>query len=329
MFGTTFGGVDKGTGSFGIGATATANTNGIGVGIGATTSTNTVARGSVPGNVYQQDVGVHSALGRYLLELDNAYNALHPNCRFRAFLYNMCTPGQSTMAVERERLIAAAAGGGCKEEDLLRAQERNPDPFRMYPTQIHFMQELKIRAEKQQEMMASMSKHADALVKKTERFRELDEANAAKYCELLQGQAMLQRRWYSLLLHVETLRRLGTPLEEESRITNITSLLKAQLAAPGMYKAALAELQPFLDGEAASVASVVRSRSSGEAAGDSAKATVAENSSALLKGRVDPLLLKNWVRYAERIQQGVEGLYELLEQDTADMRAIRRRVSSA
>ncbi|KEG07768.1 nucleoporin (NUP54/57) [Trypanosoma grayi] len=272
-----------------------------------------------------QEFGRHSTLGRYLLEIDNAYNALHPNCRFRAFLYNMCTPGQSTMAVERERFIAAQAGGGCKEEDLLRAQERNPDPLRMYPTPVHFMQEMKARAEKQQEAIAAMTKHVDVLLNKAERFRELDEANAAQYRELMLEQVMLQRRWYSVLKKVETLRQLGLPSGEESRIASTAKALNAQLSAPGVYKTALSELQPFLDAESASVASLLRGRPGDE----SSDAAVTAKSGGMLRRRTDPHMLKNWTRFADRIEQGVEALTELLERDTAAMRAIRHRVISA
>ncbi|RNF27335.1 nucleoporin (NUP54/57) [Trypanosoma conorhini] len=269
------------------------------------------------------EFGGQSTLGRYLLELDNAYNALHPNCRFRAFLYNMCAPGQSTMAVERERFIAAQAGGGCREEELLRAQERNPDPLRMYPTPVHFMQELKSRAEKQQEAIVAMRKHVDALVSKAERFRQLDEANAAQHRELMLEQVMLQRRWYSLVKKVETLRQLGLPLGEEGRIASIVKALNLQLAAPGVYKTALSELQPFLDAESAAVASLLRS-----CPGEEAREPALSNEGGLLQRRTDPQLLKNWTRFAERIQEGVEALVELLEKDTADMRAIRHRVGA-
>ncbi|EAN84640.1 nucleoporin (NUP54/57), putative [Trypanosoma cruzi] len=268
-----------------------------------------------------QEFGSQSTAGRYLLELDNAYNALHPNCRFRAFLYNMCAPGQSTMAVERERFIAAQAGGGCKEEELLRAQERNPDPLRMYPSPIHFMQELKARAEKQQEVITAMTKHVDVLISKSERFREMDEANVAQYRELMLEQVMLQRRWYSLLKKVETLRQLGLPLGEESRIARIVKTLNLQLSAPGVYRTALSELQPFLDAESATVASLLRSRP-----GDEAREPVVAKEDGMLQRRTDPQLLKNWTRFAERIQEGVEALIELLEKDSADMRAIRHRV---
>ncbi|RNF04116.1 nucleoporin (NUP54/57) [Trypanosoma rangeli] len=271
-----------------------------------------------------QEFGGQSTLGRYLLELDNAYNALHPNCRFRAFLYNMCTPGQSTMAVERERFITAQAGGGCREEELLRAQERNPDPLRMYPTPVHFMLELKARVEKQQEAIAAMRKHVEALISKAEHFRQLDEANVAQCRELMLEQVMLQRRWYSLVKKVETLRRLGLPLGEEGRIASIVKTLKLQLAAPGVYKAALSELQPFLDAESAAVASLLRS-CPGE---EEAREPAIPKEGGMLQRRTDPQLLKNWTRFAEHIQEGVEALVELLEKDTADMRAIRHRVGS-
>lgn len=264
-----------------------------------------------------------SSLGRYLVELDNAYNALHPNCRFRAFLYNMCAPGQSTAAVERERFVAAHAGGGCREEDLLRAQERNPDPLRMYPTPVHFMQELKARVEKQQEIIASMTKHADILVDKAERFRQLDEANAAQYRELMLEQVMLQRRWYSLLKKVETLRQLGLPLGEENRLAGTVKNLSAQLLAPGVYKTALAELQPFLDAESAAVASLLKC-----GPGDKTSDPAVGKANGVLQRRTDPQMMKNWMRFAERIQEGVEALSELLEKNSADMRAIRHWVNS-
>ncbi|CCD15391.1 unnamed protein product [Trypanosoma congolense IL3000] len=342
---TTGGGFGTGatTGGFGTsntGGFGTSNTGGFGTGAttggfgtGATTGgfgggmTGVSGRPTVMGAAQQSAVACQSALARYLLEFDNAYNAMHPNCRFRAFLYNLCTPGQSMMAVERERLIYTAAGGDSREEDLLRAQQRNPDPVRMYPTRVHFMQELKARMDKQKEMLAAMLKHVDSLISKAEYFRELDEENGAQFSELVQEQAMLQRRWYTLLRKVETLRQLGVPLAEESRIGGITNALSAQLAAPDMYRSALKELQPFLDAESAMVTSLVRRHSA--VATDGMERGTAANSGALLNNRVDRALMRDWVRYAERIQQGVESLNALLERDTRDMRAIHRHLVSS
>ncbi|ORC84490.1 putative nucleoporin (NUP54/57), partial [Trypanosoma theileri] len=356
------------TGGFGTAAPAT--TGGFGT-LGGFGSTAVSSAGAVSDGLSGvPDFGRQSALARYLLEMDTAYNALHPDCRFRAFLYNVCTPGQSTLAVARERAVAANAGGGCREEALLRAQAANPDPRRMYPTAVHFLQELRDRAGRQREVLNAMAAHANALAAKAQQFRELDEANAAQARELQLAQVMLQRRWYALLQMTETLRQIGVPPGDEAREARTAAALNAQLTAPGIFKTALAELQPFLDAESAAVASILRSRpgdDSGEmsaidaptvtgrsrattrtttAAGGGGAAALRTSvklaasavggggvggggSVGLLQQRTDPQLLKTWTHFLERIQQGVEALSELLENDTADMRAIRHRVSSS
>ncbi|AAZ11109.1 nucleoporin (NUP54/57), putative [Trypanosoma brucei brucei TREU927] len=316
-----------GSGGFGAGPNTAGGFGTASVSFFGSTAAGAESRPNAVGASQQQVINCQSAVGRYLLEIDHAYNAMHPNCRFRSFLYNVCAPGQSIMAVERERLIYAAAGGECKEEDLLRAQQRNPDPVHLYPTRVHFMQELKNRVEKQKEILEAMSRHVDSLATKADHFRELDEANAAQYRELQQEQAMLQRRWYSLLMKVETLRQLGLPLAEESRMGGIASTLSAQLSAPGMYKTALTELQPFLDAESSTITSFLRRNSVGGSEG--AICTPSEGVGTLRNNRVDQALLRDWARFAERIQQCVEGLSELLERDAADMRAIYQRVASS
>lgn len=295
------------------------------------TQTGTVG---IPVGLATMDVAKQSAIGRYLLELDSAYSALNPRCKFRAFVYNICTPGQGERAVERERYIAALAGGGCKEEEWVLARDQNPDPENMYPAPIHFMQELLERAKKQEEAIGSFQKVVDTIVARTQRLKEIQEQNAAAQRKLELEHVMLQRRWLSLLRKSELIRLAGKPLsDEQQEIGSPVSALLAMLNAPGHFKSAVSDVQPFVEAEAAMLASVSRhcgyglsdlqNGGTGGLVPDGHNHMDDDGRGGLLTQQMDAFALNQLVQYVDRMQEGLEALGGVLTNDLSDVTSIR------
>lgn len=326
------------TGGFG---NTTATTQGFGVQSGFSQP---VQQQPQQPQVTLRDYNRQSALASYLMELDNAYNALSPKCRFLTFAYNRCAPGQVVDAIQKQRYIAHVNGGGCSEEDWMQAQHRNPDPTHLYPVAVHFMQEVQKRTEKQKEATQQLSKHVGELLEDVEAIVALNAANSAQLRELKQDAVMLRRRWYAVLRKTESLRLRGTPCGEESLLAQRVDVLRQQLASSGQFRSALGELQPFVEAEtsrAAMAAARASPRREGSASTDGgrdwqlAPSTAADAASDSAGGgagalvpEVDPLVMRGWLQIAEQTQHAIESLAELLETDGKDMKAIRERVST-
>lgn len=278
-----------------------------------------------------QDFARQSALASFLMELDKAYDALGPKCRFRTFVYNVCPPGQATDAVQRERYIAFLNGGGVPEEDWMAALQHRPDPLRTYPQPLHFAQELRQRCDKQKAELKRLTDLVDGYLQDVETVAALDEANKNRLKVLRQEDSMLRRRWYLLQLKLEVLSRLGQSSGDESLLLRQVDQLRQTLAAPGMFRDALESLQPLLDSEAEACAEqqsasmTAARRSTG---GSKSYDEVGSSGCGLLRSHVDSTVMDGWVRYAKQMQGGIQALHSLLERDSKDMAAIRERVAS-
>lgn len=203
-----------------------------------------------------------SAMASYLVELDHAYDALHARCRFRSFMYNICGPGLRDAAVHRERYIASQHGGGPSDAQWMRALQENPDPMHMYPSPIHFSQEVLRRVDKQKEAIGVMVQRVEELLQDTESIMVLDAVNQAVAKEVQQHERMLRRRWLALLVKTETMARRSGGEERngvgDAMVTQRINVLRHRLEAPGGFQSALDELLPYLEGETARSALTIR-----------------------------------------------------------------------
>ncbi|CUG93601.1 nucleoporin (Nup54), putative [Bodo saltans] len=263
-----------------------------------------------------------STIVRYLLEIDNAYNALHPTCKFRSFVYNMCTPGLGDQAIARERYAAANAGGGCREEDWIAAQRANPDPENMYPYPVSFFQGLKQRVDKQTEMFDNYHKHMDSIESQVRELEDLQDTNASEYAKFQVDQTMLERRWMAITAKVETIRQLKLPIgEERTEIYERAQQMLLQLRADGKYASAASELDQLLDIEATIASQSSSSSSNSGNAG--AKGGVSIVSSANGSSLVEPHVLKDWRKFLEHLQEGIERLKHVVDKDISDAKAAK------
>ena len=126
-------------------------------------------------------LGAAGAVGNKLLHYDNVYNADHADCKFRDFVYNVCTTGQSEAAAQRERLLVTQRGGAHKEEQWVVAKRDNPDPERMYPAPIHFQAGLLKRVESQRaHIEGPCHNYVDMLRQKMNELAALEASNAQR-----------------------------------------------------------------------------------------------------------------------------------------------------
>lgn len=295
-----------------------------------------------PPTVTLQDFTRQSALASYLVQLDRSYNALHPKCHFTAFVYNSCGPGQMMDAIQKERYTAYLNGGGCSEEAYMQALQKNPDPGRLYPSPLHFAQELAARTEKQKEAIKVLQGKAAELLQDVDAVAAMDAANVRMQREVEQEERMLRHRWYALLRKTELLRRAGTASGEEGLLRSRVEQLRQHLRAPGHFGQLLAELRPYLSEEVSRVAMLTQQQrpSSPQAASRSAAAGMDAASGApaawrsasgrpLLRSEVDSYVMKDWIQFARQMQDGIETLDALLKTDLKEMRAIRERVEAS
>lgn len=268
-----------------------------------------------------QQLARTSQLASYLLHLDNAYNALHPSCQFRCFLYNICGPGWRDMAVHRERYTAAQHGGGCSESQWMRALQANPDPINMYPTPVHFAKELQQRVALQKKAISEMTQRVEDLLRDTEAILILDGVNQTVAKELKQNERMIRRRWCALLVKMESMVRQGSK-GAEGLIQERATALRQQLDAPGGFEQVLDEVQPYLDRQTSVAARQLQSlKSRAAGGGDDAMERP------LLRTDADPVQVKKWVHCLSQMQDGIEALANFLEYNLSTMSAIRKRIT--
>lgn len=283
-----------------------------------------------------QDFTRQSALASYLVQLDQSYNALHPKCHFTTFVYNSCGPGQMMDAIQKERYTAYLNGGGCSDEAYMQALKKNPDPGRLYPSPLHFAQELLARTKKQKDAIVVLHKKVIELLQDVATVAAMDAANVQRQREGEQEELMLRHRWYALLRKMELLRRSSCPDDgEASLLRSRVEQLRQHLHAPGHFSQLLGELRPYLREETSRVAMMAQQRPASPApnhtAADSVSSPAFHSSSGrpLLRSEVDPYIMKDWIHFARQMQDGIETLDELLKTDLKEMRAIRERVESS
>lgn len=170
---------------------------------------------------------------QYLARWDSVYNAAHPNCHFRTFLLNMCPPGQSRLAVEREKWIGQGRGGGGPSEEVwLAAVRDNPDPENFFPAPVHFAFGLEHRQGLQLDQIHAAHTHVTNIKAKQEQLHELHEKNEQRLKSLVQQEALVERKLLLALSRAEVLRRSGIQISaaEEHDIQQKISAIAGALS---------------------------------------------------------------------------------------------------
>lgn len=143
--------------------------------------------------------------------------------------------------------------------------------------------------------------------------------------------------------HVETMRNKGAPIgEERPQIGERSSWLLSQLRSSGSFKAALAEMQPYVD--SATYARTQREQqrqiadSAAAAATSSSKLASAaakvcspgvssgDHRAGKLSSTVDPALLKDWNALLEKVDEGLSKLRVIVDSDMRTVRNIKQYV---
>lgn len=191
--------------------------------------------------------GSGGVVGSYLMQYDNVYNADHPECKFREFVYNLCTQGQSEQATQRERLLITNRGGACKDSQWLVAKRDNPDPSRMYPQPIHFQVGMKKRTEKQKEAIEHWHKALDNVLNKVLELASLQDRNAQRVKKLKLDELLIERKLLAALARAEGLRLRGEPLgQDKHSVLDRGLALRQVLHAPDRFAQRLRALEPVL-----------------------------------------------------------------------------------
>ena len=265
-----------------------------------------------PVAVYSPDLNVadlsrHATIGRYLMQMDSAYNAMSADCKFRTFVFNMCPAGTSA---RNERYAYEVLGGKFPERQWVEASRENPDPENMVPAPLHFMSGLLTRTDKQREMVTLLHKKADTVAEKAAQLRKLNAENANAFRNLKEKTTMLERQALLTLSKVETLRQRNLPLgEEKHKILGRAAWLRSQLNAPGSFKATLAEIEPFIGAGAIAAAG-----SSSGGAGTSGGADGANGGTF-----IDPVVLQSWARFLGEMEAGIARLQAKVTADRTDI----------
>ncbi|CCW69643.1 unnamed protein product [Phytomonas sp. Hart1] len=270
------------------------------------------------------DLDTQSTIANYLSEVDRAYNALDPCCRFRSFVFNVCGAGQGEGAIQRERYLAFLHGGGCSEEGWIQAILANPDSQRLYPTPLHFAQELQQRCSKQKEEIESLSGLIKTYLSDVEVIVALDKENQVTLAGLKKEDMMLRRRWFALLQKMETLSRLGSSDGEEGILLQRLREIQKELSSPGRYRSALEQIQPWLEEDGARLC-LQRRVGKGSSSLPTASAQT-DGAQPLLQVEVDRVIMESWLKFTGQTQNAIEALYELLQRNTKNMRSVRDRI---
>ncbi len=263
-----------------------------------------------------------SITGQYLLQWDNVYNAKHPDCKFRSFLYTMCTPGHTEQAIARER----ANNPGIKEEQWILAKRANPDPEKMYPQPVHFMAGLKQRALKQKQNVEELHRVADAIATKSNELAALQEKNASTHKKLMQDLVMTRRKLLAVTAKIEVLRQTGLQLgPEKHTVLERTNSLLMLLNAPNRFRALNSELQCGLDSKlrqmrTAAASAVLPASTDGR----SGTGTVTQPRLVAARGAIDLEVIQEWTKFLDRMGGGLAAMQQTLHKDVDDLMAIAK-----
>ena len=262
--------------------------------------------------------------GRYMIEVDQAFNALHPNCRFRTFVYSICTPGQSEQAEKRVRYGMRELGGGAREEQWLVARRENPGPEKMFPVPLHFFPGLLARAKKQKTATESFEQQADIVKGGIQQLRRLSEENAAAFQRLAERKSLIEYNIVQMMAMIEAMRQSNLAAGEERHTVSVqVARLQQQLDRPGAYFSSIQELKPCLNKETAAAANESL-RSSTAAGGPSGRRInsglgSSSTSSSSLRRHVD--MMKEWNSSIARTAVAIERLAKMVGKDSADVHA--------
>lgn len=257
-------------------------------------------------NPYARPAGSAGAavVGAYLLQWDSAYNADHPECKFRDFVYTMCTPGHSEHAIIRER---SRFYTGPKDEQWIIAKRDNPDPERMYPEPVHFMMGLKDRALKQKAQIAEHHKFIDAMLKSLAELRAIQDENQDRFNKLVLEETMIEGRLLIALAKAEALRQTGLRIgSERHTVAQRADVLRDTLAGAS---AKLAELEA--------------------AALDGSCGTAMDDAASVLAAAASTSQIREWARFVESNEKGISRLQRVVADDLKIVNSVLSRLESA
>ena len=264
----------------------------------------------------------HFGPGRYLTEVDQAYNALHPNCRFRTFVYSICTAGQSEQAEKRIRYGMRELGGGAREEQWLVAKRENPDPENMYPEPIHFFQGLLNRAKKQQTTTEAIEKRAEYVKAKIMQLKHLGEENMAGYQRLAERKSLVEYNIVQMMTMIECMRQSNLAAgEERHTVSAQVAKLQQQLDRPGSYFSSVQELKPCLNRETATAANEALRNPSSSSGNAKIGSRTGGSSSSGTNLRRHLEMMKEWQCSISRMAIAIERLAKMVGHDSADVNA--------
>ena len=145
---------------------------------------------------------------------------------------------------------------------------------------------------------------------------------------------MLERRWLAVATKMETIRQLGLPLggDEKAELFERTQRMMSDLRAPGIFQSACAEFDGLLDIEASRASRRADRRNQQQQASSNSGDQRRQPGGILRSGPqgvadtppVEPHVLKDWKRFLERLQEGLESLKRVVDRDAKDARAAKR-----
>lgn len=281
-------------------------------GFGAKTATGFGAAGpqAPASNPYAKPAGSQGAavVGQYLLQWDNVYNADHPECKFREFFYNMCTPGQGEHAIQREKLGPQLRGApGCREEQWIIARRDNPDPERMYPAPVHFAVGLKQRATKQKQQVELYHKHVEHLLASLRELRSIHEDNQERFRKLVLEESMIEGRLLRAMCRAEALRQGGLKIGPERH--SVAQRCEAATQKLQQLAQTLTDLEPL--------------------AQEGAEVGFTDETASAIAAIASTATIKDWSRFVELNEAGIAKLQRAIRGDARVVSTMLRRIDAA
>eukprot|EP00741_Cyanophora_paradoxa_P017621 tig00021012_g17021.t1 len=223
-----------------------------------------------------------------------AYNPdpANPSCRFRTVLYNVLDdPKEAARYQQRPQNF--------QESLWLHAVKNNPDPSTLYPVQATGFQDLRLRVQEQDKMVAIHRTRITEMEEKLRAMRQKQELEvAARVAECRDRHSHLAHRLLSVMRLVETVKAAGVPLlAEEEQFWSKLDQIHKELEKPGEFKGRIQRLQ------SSASAHMLADGGPASGAGDS----------------IDDQNLQRIYKVLEGQQTGIKKLMAVLERDLRDL----------
>eukprot|EP00760_Papus_ankaliazontas_P039481 PhM_4_TR9584/c0_g1_i1/m.57725/K14308/NUP54, NUP57; nuclear pore complex protein Nup54 len=236
-----------------------------------------------------------------LVQWDTSYNSKQANCRFRTFLYSICPNGQLDQVVAQQQQQIAQQGGNIPSSDWDEAGKRNPDPQRLVPVPVHFLQGLLDRVKVQRQQCDRYEQHVSHLRGEVHKISTAQGKGKYQLVRLTDETVRIHRQLLDIVRKIEVMRQHGLRLGGETTLRDTVDHLKKELHQPNKYDGAMSDLEALLND----------------------RHRLATSAGVMDDAALDEGSLADMLEYLKGQQKGLQLLKELVKKDLDDMKFVR------